>query len=105
MRADSCVISKGRNVREEQPVRELLSARSQKIRGASIEFFWGVVRRAKPDKCLRAKADRSGMVGKVEEELRFGLLGWRVAEDGDVAVWMKAMDEARAGRSIHAQTE
>lgn len=41
----------------------------------------------------------------MEEELRFGGLGRWVTEDGDVAVWMEAVGEPQAGRSLDAQAQ
>ena len=35
--------------------------------------------------------------------MRFCGVIWRVAEDGDVAVWVEAVDQAGAGRSFDAQ--
>jgi hypothetical protein len=41
----------------------------------------------------------------VEEELRFGGLGRRVSEDGDVAVWMEAVGEPQAGCGLDSQAQ
>ena len=35
--------------------------------------------------------------------MRFGGVGWGLAEDGDVAIWVEAVDEASAGWSLDAQ--
>jgi hypothetical protein len=43
---------------------------------------------------LASKGGQSRGVREVEEKLRFGGLVGRIFEDGDVAVWMEAVDEA-----------
>jgi len=39
----------------------------------------------------------------VEEELGFCAVSWRVAEDGDVGIWVEAVDETSARRSLDAE--
>ena len=39
----------------------------------------------------------------MEDELRFGVLGWWEAQDGEVGVWVEAVDEAGARRSLDAE--
>ena len=39
----------------------------------------------------------------MEEDLRFGGVFWWVAEEEDVAIGAEAVDEAGAGRGLHAE--
>ena len=57
----------------------------------------------KREQMLASKREQWGSSWEVEEDGGFGGVVWVVAEDGDVAVWMLAVDEASARRSLDAQ--
>jgi hypothetical protein len=69
-------------------------------------YTGNVVKHSKAESCVRAKAERGKELSRrtdFEEEGRF--VGWVgfLSEDGEVAIGMEALNEARAGRGWDAQ--
>jgi len=62
-----------------------------------------VVRISKQDKCVRSKQDR-GWSGRVQEEDGRRTLGWRLGQNGVIAVGMETANDLGSGRFIDPQT-